>query len=193
MGNPGTAGDASPVILTTLGLSVPVFHWGLFFFEPGVLVWGTRYEWVIEELRAVPTQIETANQAWVLGLWLAPRLGVKIPLADGLFELGFTGTMAFNIRIPLVSPAANDDVLAAEYRGYMARYFWDKARFLYPETDIFFRWNAFDTLALTAGVRVLWPWFHIWDGEGLPFGDQFVFAATIGFSMVFPLIRDGGE
>ena len=75
----------------------------------------------------------------------------------------------------------------------MARYFWANARFLYPESDVFFRWNAFETLSLTAGIRVLWPWFHAWDGESLPFTDQFVFAPTLGFSMVFPLVRNDGE
>lgn len=179
--NPGTDGAASPWLVTA-GASVPVVERGAFRLEIGTLVWGTQYEYLAADGRMVPTQMETAHQVGVLGLWISPRVGVHVGVAGGAIELGAAAGLSLNFRFPLFETDLSDGAQAtALIEGY--RYFW-AGRFLFPETRLWVRWHAFDDFALSLSLAALYPLFHLWDGGA--FADQFVFAAVAGFDLQIP-------
>jgi hypothetical protein len=184
LGNPSDGvgeGDVSPWLVTA-GASVPVVELGAFRFEIGALVWETGYEYLAAEGRMVPTQLETAHQVTTLGLWVSPRAGVHVLLAGGAIELGAAAGLSLNFRFPLretdLQAGAQPTSLVAGYR-----YFW-AGRFLFPETRLWVRWNAFDDFALSLSLAALYPLFHVWDGGA--FADQFIFAAIAGFDVRLP-------
>jgi len=181
LGNPGTEGDVSPW-LATAGAAIPVIEIGLFRFEVGALLWGTQYEYVEATGRLVPTQIETANQVGVLGLWVAPLAGVHVGLAGGRIELCGAAGLSLNFRFPLYeTDLAKGEQATALAQGY--RYFF-AGRFLFPETRLTVRWLAFDDFSLSLSVTALYPVFHIWDKGA--FLDQFVFGLIAGFDIRIP-------
>ena len=176
--NPGAEGDVNPWLLTA-GAAVPVVELGVFRLEIGTLFWGTQYEYVAAADRMVPTQIETAHQVWVLGLWVSPLAGVHFGVAGGKLELGAAAGLSLNFRFPLFeTDLQQGEPPASLTQGY--RYFW-AGRFLFPETRLWIRWLAFDDLALSLSLTALYPMFHLWDGGA--FLDQFVFAVIAGFDI----------
>jgi len=187
LSNPAAQDQVSPLgapspWLVMAGAAVPLISSGLFRLELGALIWGTLYELVDATAVMVPTQVETAHQVGVLGLWLSPLAGIRVPIADGRIELGATAGLSLNFRFPLYET----DLAAGEAAQRVAagyRYFW-AGRFLFPETRLSFRWLAFDDFALRLSVTALYPLFHLWDGGA--FLDQLTVAVLFGFDFRFP-------
>jgi hypothetical protein len=185
-----TEGAPSPII-TTVGAALPVVEVGVFRLEISALLWGTQYYIAPQAGRPVPAEYQ-AGQFSVLGVWVAPLAGVVLPLAAGKVEMGAAGGVAANVRLPLFPydrPAEGDtaaqEAWAADRRT-AATYFLGKARFLFPEVDLWARWYINQRLSLSLAVKTLFPIFHAWDGDGLGLGDQLHVAAVLGFGIRIP-------
>jgi hypothetical protein len=174
--NPGVEGAPSP-LLTTLGAAIPLVEAGPFRLEVSTLLWGTTYYYLPDAGRAVPALYE-ADQFSVLGVWLAPLAGFHVQIAGGQVELGAAATMALNFRFPLLAVDEGEQYLPAA-----RTYFFGQARFLFPETDIWIRWRAFENLSFALTLKALYPLFHAWDGDGQGIPDQLFLAAVFGFDI----------
>ena len=82
--------------------------------------------------------------------------------------------MAAVFRFPLFSIGDG-----AEGREASFKYFF--TRFLYPELEIRVLWKAVESFSLSFAFRTLFPIFHLWGGEDLPFSDQMIFMGDLGF------------
>ena len=67
--------------------------------------------------------------------------------------------------------------------GPAQSYFFAKARFFYPETTFSVIWQVSEPIGLIFNIRALFPVFHLWDGMGQPFIDQFIIGAGIGIAI----------
>ncbi len=177
--NPGVEGAPSP-LLVTVGAAVPIVEAGPFRFEVSALLWGTTYYYLPESGRAVPALYE-ADQFSVLGIWVAPLVGLNLQIAQGKVELGAAATMAVNVRVPMLPVDEG-----AQYLPGARTYLLGEARFLFPETDLWVRWRAFDNLSFTLTLKALYPLFHAWDGDGLGIADQLFIAGVLGFDIRLP-------
>jgi hypothetical protein len=83
----------------------------------------------------------------------------------------------FLIRFPLEFQNTDIDT------GDSLAYFYSQGRFVYPETRFITRWHVTDGVTLAFTLRAMYPLFHLWDGESLPFYDQLLTAFNIGFSI----------
>ena len=175
-----STGPTPLVMVQSLGASLPMALSGPFFFEPGVILFGTWYEYT--GTRAVPGASESGSSFFVLGAALAARAGVALPVSKNV-TLGAALGLDLLVRFPadLESGAETrvDDRRAAW------GYFYGMARFLYPETALFCRWMLSESFGLAFTARALHPVFHLWDGEGLSYLDQLIMAAQLGFTWRF--------
>jgi len=180
--NPGGPGEVSPVLLSTAGAAVPLIDIGPFRFELGALFWGTQYQYLADSGSLVPTQLETASQIAVLGVWVAPLAGLHFVVAGGKLELGAAAGPSLNFRFALtqsdVATGAKPTLIGPAYTYFFA------GRFLFPETRLWLRWYVFDDFALSLSATALFPMFHIWDHGA--FLDQFTVAVIAGFDIRLP-------
>lgn len=175
LGNSSTEGAPSP-LLDTIGISVPLSIAPRISFAPELDFTGTQYQLQVysDPTRAVPTEIEFANQVWYLTLLLDLPVRYTLPLSKQL-SLGFGLSPALIFRIPTVSYG-----LGASQAGAMSAYFYGEGRFFYPTTELFLEWQALPGIALQFRTRVFFPVFHLWDGDGLPFWDQMMIDGNLG-------------
>ena len=173
---PAGHGDVSPVV-QLFGVSLPLQLSGPFYIEPKLELFGLLYEWVDPDAVAVPTQIETATGFWTLGTLISMHGGARFPLSSTL-SLGGSIGLDFLLRFPI--ELQNKD---ASGMGHALNYFFSKARFFYPETAFSVIWQVSEPIGLIFNLRALYPIFHLWDGMGQPFIDQFMFAAGIGIAI----------
>ncbi len=143
--------------------------------EVGILFFGTQYVWNGD--RAMPAEIEAANSLLVLGILLEARFGYLFTLTDK-FKIGGTVGLATVFRLPII---AYDN--GGDNQGDTASYL--LSRFLYPEVELTFRWKLVDKIGLSLGIKYLLPFFHVWDGESLPFYDQMMLSAIVGVQFYF--------
>ena len=173
---PAGHGDVSPVA-QLFGASLPLRLVGPFYIEPKLEFFGLLYEWVTDDGVAVPTQIETASGFWVLGTLISMHAGARFPLSSQL-SLGGSIGADFLLRFPL--ELQNKD---ASGMGSAQSFFFAKGRFFYPETTFSVVWQVSEPIGLILNLRALFPVFHLWDGMGQPFFDQFIFGAGIGIAI----------
>jgi hypothetical protein len=185
---PAGYGGPSP-ILQTFGASMVLSLSGPWYMEPSIEFFGTYYEWTggtdPNTGRAVPTGYETGAGFFTAGSLIALQFGAMFPVTSFL-SLGGSVGPDFMVRFPL--ELTNNSSLSIAGRGPATSYFYSSLRFLLPETRFIVRWQVVDAVGLVFSLRALFPIFHLWDGEGLPFTDQFSAAFTIGF-----VIRVGGK
>ena len=172
---PDGFGGPSPV-LQSVGASLPLAIGGPFFLEPTIDFFGTYYEWT--GTRAVPTSIEAGPGFFTLGALLTLQSGLSYPVSP-VVTLGGSLGLDFILRFPFDFSADNADRLAG--KGPALAYFFGKGRFFSPETRFFVRWQVSETTGLVFNARVVYPVHHLWDGEGLPFVDQLMVSAGLGF------------
>ncbi|MGA2764891.1 MAG: hypothetical protein ABSG17_16200 [Spirochaetia bacterium] len=164
-------GAPSP-LLQSFGVSMPLRSDGPFFLEPSIEFFGTYYEWT--GARAVPTRYESGIGFFTIGSLLSLQAGMLYPVSKSL-EMGGALGIDFYLRFPLElqnTAADTSDGLT---------YFYTQGRFIYPETRFTTRWHVADGVTLAFTLRALYPLFHLWDGESLPFYDQLMAAFDIGF------------
>ena len=143
----------------------------------GLDVFGTYYEWDTVVGRAFPTEAESGAGFYTVGLILGPRVGVVAPLG-GAVTAGAVVGLDLLLRFPL--ELCNSDPLSVAGRLPALGYFFGKGRFFYPETGLQVAWKATDAITLEFGARVLWPLFHLWDGQGVPFADELMVSGALG-------------
>ena len=173
-------GAPSP-LLTTYSVTVPLRVSRFFLFVPGIDVFGTRYGFEPGSTKAVPVEIEYASGVWELGLVISPAVAFDLPLRGGSHLGVFAGT-SFVLRAPIVVWPET----ATDLRGQVAQYHYGAGRFFYPEAGLYFQWLAFDNLSVALRGKVLFPLFHAWDGESVPFYDQLMVSGAVGFRFLLP-------
>ena len=169
-------GDVSP-IAQLFGVSLPLALAGPFYIEPKLEFFGLLYEWVDTASIAVPTQIETASGFWTLGTLISMHGGARFPISPRL-SLGGSIGADFLLRFPI--ELYNKD---ASGMDQARSYFLSSARFFYPEATFSVVWQISDPIGLVFNARALFPVFHLWDGMGQSFFDQFIFGAGIGVAI----------
>lgn len=176
IGNTDTASAPSP-LLPSLGMSFPILErkfWGL---DSGFLLLSTYYQY--ESGRATPVELENRDFV-VFGILADARAGLHVTLGR-VVTLGLNGGLVLFLRVPV--PLFAD---AGPDFGPTLGYFYGKARALYPETELFVRFPLMEALDLRLAVRAYYPVFHLWDGESLPFWDQFILSGLIGIVYRLP-------
>jgi hypothetical protein len=177
LGNTDADGAPSP-LMPTIGVNLP---FGVpLDLEVGVLAWGTYY--LYAGGRAVPAELEHRD-FWVLGLLADARVGYTFRISEAV-ALGARGGLALLLRVPI--PLFDD---AAANTGPAMGYLYGSLRFVYPEAELFGRFRLTEALGLRISLRGYFPVFHLWDGEGLPFGDQLMVSALVGVVYTLPGAR----
>jgi hypothetical protein len=165
-------------IATLIGASLPMKLPAPFFIEPDVEFFGWPYRWTGSA--AVPTQWEDGLGFFVLGILAGVQGGISYQVSPTV-SLGGSIGLDLLVRFPLELQNSGDTVVAGE--GSAMGYFYGALRFLYPETRFFVRWHISDPIELVFNLRAWYPVFHLWDGEALPFLDQFMISAGIGVAI----------
>ncbi|MBA7698200.1 hypothetical protein ES703_106875 [subsurface metagenome] len=166
-----TEQEAAPhPLLPTVGLTLPLISGPLFYTETGFLLFGTYYQY--ENQRATPVELE--NQGFlVIAALIDARLGLRFSISR-IFKLGGSAGLGLLLRAPIpLFPDARSNV------GPTLSYFYG-FRFLYPETELFAQIAVSKDFDLKLSFRAYYPIFHLWDGENLPFFDQFMVSALVG-------------
>jgi hypothetical protein len=165
-------------IVQMIGASLPIKLQAPFFIEPDVEFFGWPYAWT--GTSAVPTNTDGAHGFWVLGMLLSMQGGISYPVSPAV-TLGGTIGLDLLVRFPIELQNSGPTVIEDE--GSAMGYFYGALRFLYPETRFFLRWHLSDPIELLFNLRAWYPVFHLWDGQGLPFLDQFMISAGIGIAI----------
>jgi hypothetical protein len=173
IGNSDPQSAPSPIV-PSIGVSMPlVFEGTGFFLLPRLSFTGTDYMISPSSKRPAPAEIENAEQ-FVFMTFLDVLAGYRFPVSDSI-DMGFLAGLSFLFRIPIAyDPATTDS-------GQYFAYFYGNARFLYPDTEVYAKWNFTGNLGLTLTLKVLWPVFHLWDNENLSLFDQLVVSGAVGF------------
>jgi hypothetical protein len=171
------SGAGAPSPITQLyGASLPLRLGGPWFVEPILELFGTYYLWT--GTAAAPAAYESGTGFFTLGALVSLHGGVSFPVSREI-ELGGTLGLDFLLRFPMEFQNTVDTSPALGY-------FFDQGRFFYPETRFFLRWHIIEPLDLLVNIRVFYPLFHAWDGSTLPFYDQLMASAGVGFGVRLP-------
>jgi hypothetical protein len=139
----------------------------------------TYYLWT--GTTVAPAALETGGTAFLaLGTLISLHGGLRYALSPAL-TLGGSVGLDFLLRFP-IDFLTNSPNSAAD-AGSALGYFFGMARFFYPETRLFLKWQATSAVGLVVNVRAWYPLFHLWDGQNLPFLDQFMCSAGIGIAI----------
>ncbi len=170
-------GAPSPLV-QTLGISMPIKSDGPFFLEPSIEFFGSYYEVDPITGRTVPAPYESGTSFLTIGSLITLQSGLLYTLSKDI-EMGGALGVDFLIRVPYEFQNTNADT------GDGLTYFYSQGRFIYPETRFITRWHVVDGVTLAFTLRGMYPLFHLWDGESLPFYDQLLVGLDIGFVITF--------
>ena len=115
---------------------------------------------------------------WVLGGILGSDFAIGWAISSQL-ALSVAAGLDFNLRAPLIV----DDAAGAGDVANSSGYFYAAGRFLLPRNELRLEWDASANLSVSTTVRIYYPLFHAWDGEGRPFADQLMIAGLVGVSI----------
>jgi len=184
LGNAETEGGPSP-LMGVWGLGLPIEFSQLISLDPELSMFGTQYQLASDGVKAVPTEIEYAHNLWALMLMLDVPVRFTIHITDTI-STGAGAHLSFLFRIPTIgwgdASARTGD---AEHRAAIVSYFYNNARFFYPGIDLFLNWKFFEKIGFYVRILSLFPLFHAWDGEDVPFWDQFCLSGRIGIRIYF--------
>ncbi len=177
----GSAPPQASGITQTLGASLLIRTDGPLFLFPSIDFLGTYYD--TSGTRAVLATVssESGTSFFTIGALLGLQAGMVYPVAKDLEMGGAVGLDLF-LRFPLELQNTTADTAD----GFA--YFYGMGRFIFPETRFITRWDVAEGVTLVFTLRGMYPVFHIWDEEGLPFYDQLLAALDLGF-----VIRLGGK
>ncbi|HUI71510.1 MAG TPA: hypothetical protein VL354_13400, partial [Spirochaetia bacterium] len=159
-------------LVQTIGVSFPIRSDGPFFLEPTIEFFGTYYQWT--GTRAVPAPYESGTSFLTIGSLITLQSGLLYSLSKSI-EMGGALGVDFLFRFPMEFQNTNTST------GEGLTYFYTEGRFIYPETRFITRWHVTDGVTLAFTLRAMYPLFHLWDSEGLPFNDQLMAAFNVGF------------
>ncbi len=169
--------DSAPSpLLPAIGFSRPFWQRGIYTLNGGVLFFGTYYQY--QDNRALPAELEHRDFL-VLASLVDARIGPEFIINERL-KAGAGLGLALFIRLPI--PLFDD--IKDDFAPLLG-YFYG-GRFAYPETEIYAAWKLHDKFEIKTSIRVLYPIFHLWDGENLPFIDQMLISGLIGIRYTLP-------
>jgi hypothetical protein len=174
---PAGYGQGSTIV-TLIGVSLPMKLPAPFFIEPDIEFFGWPYRWT--GTSAVPTASEDGLGFFVFGMLIGMQGGISYAVSPAV-TLGGTIGLDLLVRFPIELQNTGATVVSGESSAM--GYFYGSLRFLYPETRFFLRWHLSDPIELLFNLRAWYPVFHFWDGQGLPFLDQFMISAGIGVAI----------
>jgi hypothetical protein len=181
----GTASDqaAPSPVHWKVGAALPMSFTSLFVLSPQLNVfWDNRYTLTEDGTRAVPAEVERADQVNFLSIVLDAQAMFRFSLNEQI-SIGPLAFPAFVFRIPIWTwGKAREN---PEYKNSIISYLWGKARFFYMGVGGFFHWAFADRFGFAFQVKSRLPVFHIWDQEQLPFHDQMMVVASVGFKYYF--------
>ena len=180
---PVTLSAGPAPVASMLGITVPMRFTEIFYFEPGLRVYGTKVELIEKDgvYKAVPAALETGDRNNVLNFELRPELGALFRPWEKI-TFGVTGAPVFTFRFP---GTAFDDAEELGYPEIVRRYYFSKLRFLGIYAGGFMGWDfgKNTSLILKAGTNL--PVYHIWDGDTAGFYDQLAIQPELGFHWRF--------
>jgi len=170
--------DQPLAIAPLVGVTVPMKLSGPFFFEPGIELLGTYYDWT--GANAQLTQAENGVGFFTIGALVTVQAGVMFPVSD-VVSLG--GTIGLDLLLRFPAELQNTSTTVKDAQSSALGWFYGAARFIYPETRLFLRWHISEPVDLLVNVRAFYPVFHFWDGSGQPFWDALMISAGVGFAV----------
>jgi hypothetical protein len=181
---PAGYGQGSTVV-QLIGVGMPIQLPRPFFIEPDIEFYGWPYAWTGSA--AVPTSTDDGWGFFILGTIISLQGGLSYPVSSAI-TLGGSLGLDFVLRFPaeigsliFLGHAMNTSSKVQSDQGSAMGYMYGAGRFFYPETRFFMKWALSDSLSMLVNLRAWYPIFHLWDGEGLPFIDQFMISAGLGF------------
>jgi len=171
-GNPVQPSEVSPIV-GGVGVGVGLQFSPLLSLRPALDIFGIQYALVSINgaPKAVPTQIETGSAVLMLNALLSVPLTFTWKLDPQLqFSAGVSPSMLF--RIPTIGYGTPD-------RGGITSYLYADARFFYPEVQTSIMYRMSDQLNAGFTLRALFPIFHLWDAEAVPFWDQMIISGML--------------
>ncbi len=178
IGSNAPSGYSRPnlAIAPLLGVSVPFALSGTFFFEPGLEILGTYYEWISSANMAVITPSESGSGFFTLGALLSAQVGARFPVSS-VISLGGAVGLDFFLRFPLEFQNQVQSDESSAFSWFFG------GRFIYPEVRLFMRWHISEPVDLLLNFRGFYPIYHLWDGSGQPFWDALMVSGGVGFAI----------
>lgn len=180
-GNAEAEGAPSP-LLWEFGVSSPFAFTDFFLITPELSMFWNQYQLSESGVKAIPTEIETANQVTFITLVLDLQAMFRFRITEQI-AAGPVVFPSFVFRIPTKSwDAAAED---AAYKQKMTEYLYGDGRFFYPGIGGFFQWAFSERFGFLFQLKTRLPLFHAWDEEGISFHDQMMVGAAAGIQIYF--------
>lgn len=173
---------APDALVNTFGasLSFPFKTNPRFSFEPGLDFYWTKYEWGLDD-RAHPTELETAEAAFVIGALLDAPVFWHWDISDR-FQTMFGAGAAIVIRAAFRSSGASD---SAEIQN-IGRWFYQKLRWFYPSIQAHISYRLQERFTFELATRAFLPLFNVLDSEAPSFFDHSMINITMGMRIKLP-------
>ena len=172
--NPSDDGAPSP-ILPYLGAAASFSLNEKYFVEPSIVFNWNYYLWSKDEGVALPAEIEYADSVLLLNIIVDCPFVMKYRITKNV-AFGGLASPVFIFRIPLKTWGEGDsqesDILSYFYGG----------RFLFLEAGALVEWDYSPKHSLKARLDILFPVFHLWDGDS--FSDQLSLRLSLTFSFM---------
>jgi len=167
-GNPVQKSDVSP-LAGGAGIDLGFHLSPSLTLRPAIDLFGIEYAMTTSG-KVVPTQIESADALLMLNVLISAPLTMTFPIADKL-QLSAGVSPSVLLRIPTIGYGSPD-------RAAITAYMYQSARFFYPEAQIGLNYLFTPRVQFGLMLRTLFPIFHFWDGEQVPFWDQMIASGT---------------
>jgi hypothetical protein len=132
--------------------------------------------------RAFRTQEMTGKAvgplATVMGLLVSVPVWFDLPLTEHMV-LSLAPGLAFYPRIAVAGLDGSDNIdkISTDLNK--------EAKWLYPQTGVAFNYALADWFSANVQIQVMYPIYHLWSTDGLPFYDSMMLVGTIGFDFFF--------
>ncbi len=168
-GQPVQFSDVSP-LAGTVGIDFGIPLSSRLTWRPALDLFGIQYA-ETSSGKVVPTQIESANAVLMLNALVSLPFLLTWDVGSSLsISAGISPSLLF--RIPTLSYGNPD-------RGAITSYMYQSLRFLYPEIQASLLYEFQKTFQFGITLRGLYPIFHFWDGESVPFWDQMLVSGVL--------------
>jgi hypothetical protein len=132
--------------------------------------------------RAFRTQEMTGKSvgplATVMGIMVGVPLWFDLAVSDrAVFSLAPGVAFYPRFAISALDGSSNIDKITTDLNK--------DARWLYPQTGLAFHYALTDWFSAGVQIQVMYPIYHLWSSDGLPFYDAMMVTGTIGFDFFF--------
>lgn len=173
---------APDALVNTFGasLSFPFRKNPRFSFDPGLDLYGTKYEWGAD-LRAHPTELETADAGLVVGALLDVPVFWRWEISDR-FEalLGGGGSLVLRAAFRTADSGSVEDIRS------IGAWFYQGLRFFYPNAQVRLAYRLQERFTFEIVLRGFLPLFNAWDPDAPSFFDHAMLNAAMGLRVRLP-------